>query len=106
MKTPAGLECRFFYGDYHRGRHVEACRLLEESLEPWQPSLCGRCPVPTILQANACPNLILYGQIERRLRFCKRVRIVALCQHTGDIAREPKAGCGRCAEFARNSDSV
>ena len=28
MKTPAGTECKYFYGDYYRGRNHEECRLL------------------------------------------------------------------------------
>ena len=28
MQTPAGQECRYFYGDYYRGRNHEECRLI------------------------------------------------------------------------------
>jgi hypothetical protein len=101
VRTPAGQDCQYFYGDYHRGRHMEECRLLEGSAEPWRPALCETCPVPGILLANACPNLILYGRIERRMWFWKRMQIVAVCQHTGGIVREPKIGCGHCGDADR-----
>ena len=28
MKTPAGKECKYFYGNYYRGAHQEECRLI------------------------------------------------------------------------------
>ncbi|MEM7031558.1 MAG: hypothetical protein AAF629_18500, partial [Chloroflexota bacterium] len=67
MKTPAGKECKYFFGDYHRGRNIEECRLLEKNRdsEPWKPSLCQTCPVPDILRQNASPNLILDGSVKK-----------------------------------------
>ena len=100
MRTPAGRECAYFYGDYHRGRNVEVCRLLEHGDSRWQPSLCETCPVPDILLANACPNLVLHGSVGRRLGLWRQVRVVATCDYTGTVVPEPKVGCGHCAEFA------
>ena len=37
MKTPAGKECKFFYGDYYRGRQHEECRLLKDHGLSWTP---------------------------------------------------------------------
>jgi hypothetical protein len=54
MKTPAGKECKFFFGDYYRGRNREECRLLQAAGERWTRDLCRTCPVPGVLQANAC----------------------------------------------------
>jgi hydrogenase-4 component F len=72
MKTPAGTECRYFYGNYFRGRQKEECRLIGVVQSPhnWTSDLCKTCPVPGILRANACPNLILKGS----LLFSERVR--------------------------------
>ena len=103
MKTPAGRECRFFYGDYHRGRQVEICRLLEGGTDLWQRSFCGTCPVPSILCANACPNLVLHGRVVRHNLFWKRVCVVALCRYTGSIVLQPKVGCGHCDELGRET---
>ncbi len=58
MKTPAGSECKYFYGDYYRGRDHEECRLLGAQ---WKPALCRTCPVPAIEMANACEFMRLRG---------------------------------------------
>ncbi|MEM7346130.1 MAG: hypothetical protein AAF485_17970, partial [Chloroflexota bacterium] len=65
MKTPAGQECKFYYGDFHRGRNVQVCRLIERNPEslPWHPNLCSSCPVPEILLANASDTLKLDGKV-------------------------------------------
>ena len=34
MRTPAGKECQYFYGDYYRGRNQEECRLLSDATPP------------------------------------------------------------------------
>jgi len=97
MKTPAGQECDFFYGDYHRGREKEECRLLERTAQLWKSELCFTCPVPAILQANACENMILEGFVERPFPFLKRkVRIEAFCRKTNRDVPEPHIGCGEC----------
>ena len=43
MRTPAGTECQYFYGDYRRGRNHEECRLLDEAVprQQWTPDLAG-----------------------------------------------------------------
>jgi hypothetical protein len=97
MKTPAGKECKFFYGDYYRGRNREECRLLEASSQQWTSDLCFTCPVPEILQANACENMVLGGSVEKSFPFLKRkVRIKAYCQKTNRPVTEPHIGCGEC----------
>lgn len=99
MQTPAGKECRYFYGDYHRGRHNEECRLLVVTDPPqkWTPDLCFTCPVPDILQANACPHLILEGTVRRPFFLLKRrVEINASCSRTLRHGFEPRVGCGDC----------
>ena len=102
MRTPAGQECRYFYGDYFRGRQREECRLLSAASPPqaWFPDLCFTCPVPEVLLANACPHLELRPTVMRPFPFLKRrVRIQAHCSKTDRPVPEPKIGCGECHSF-------
>jgi hypothetical protein len=99
MRTPAGKECRYFYGDYFRGKNTEECRLLEESNppQPWKPALCQTCPVPEILLANGCKHMILEGKIYRPFFIGKpAVKIQAYCTKTNRSVAEPHIGCGEC----------
>ena len=98
MKTPAGKECPYFYGDYFRGRTLEECRLLTRSGTKWTADLCKTCPVPGITQANACENLILRASVERPLTavFQRRVQVSAYCQKSNRTVDEPHVGCGEC----------
>ena len=101
MITPAGTECRFYYADYYRGRDQQECRLIAQNpkSEPWTPDLCKSCPVPGLLRANACPNLILAGRVERRLLGLKRaVTVSAVCSKYLVDVPEPHVGCGHCHE--------
>jgi hypothetical protein len=95
MKTPAGSECKYFYGDYFRGRNHEECRLLAAS---WKPALCTTCPVPSIGRANACEFMSLRGEVTRPLSavFQKRVKVTAYCEKTGRSGFDPHIGCGEC----------
>lgn len=100
MRTPAGSECKFFYGDYFRGRHHEECRLLKASIPPqtWAPSLCATCPVPRILQANSCEYMRLTGRVVRPLisAFQRRVQVMAYCEKSNQVVNQPEVGCGQC----------
>ena len=99
MRTPAGKECRYFYGDYYRGRDHEECRLLNAASPPqkWAPELCFTCPVPEIISANACTNMVLEGQVKRLLPFTKgKVQVKAYCTKTLRDVPEPQIGCGEC----------
>jgi hypothetical protein len=99
MRTPAGKECRYFYGDYYRGREHEECRLLSNAIPPlaWKPSLCSTCPVPEIVQANACPHMNLIPSLTRPFPFVRQqVQIKAYCQKTQKNVNEPQIGCGEC----------
>ena len=99
MRTPAGTECQYFYGDYRRGRNHEECRLLEEAVPPqqWTPDLCRSCPVPAILRANACPNMVLQGKVRKGvLGIGRRVEITAFCTLSKTGVAEPEIGCGKC----------
>ena len=95
MKTPAGSECKYFYGDYYRGRDMEECRLLGVS---WIRDLCRTCPVPSINQANACETMQLHGEVVRPLgvAFQRRVKISAYCEKTKRSGFDAHIGCGEC----------
>jgi hypothetical protein len=98
MKTPAGFECKYFYGDYFRGRSVEECRLLQVSGQKWTPDLCRTCPVPGVIRANACEFLKLRATVARPLSaaFSRRVQISAYCEKSHRDVKEPHIGCGEC----------
>lgn len=99
MHTPAGKECRYFYGDYYRGRKHEECRLLGDANPPlpWRPALCFTCPVPEILLANACEYMVLEPRLSRPFPFLKQqVEIHTYCQKTQRAGFDPHVGCGEC----------
>jgi len=99
MRTPAGTECPFFYGDYYRGRNIEECRLIGNQPPPnnWTADLCRSCPVPSIKRANACENMQLSAVIKRRFRLFKRyVLVTAYCHLAKEIVQQPHFGCGQC----------
>jgi hypothetical protein len=102
MRTPAGIECPYFYGNYFRGRKNEECRLIGEQRPPnnWTPDLCKTCPVPAITRANACPNMILSGKVEKKmLGLSRRVHVTASCKLVQGAVQVPEIGCGHCHEF-------
>jgi len=98
MRNPAGVECRYFYGNYFRGQSHEECRLIGSAQPPlnWKPDLCKTCPVPGILRANACPNLVLEGKVRSILGIYRRVQVKAWCTLSKKEVKEPHIGCGLC----------
>lgn len=98
MRTPAGFECRYFYGNYFRGRKQEECRLASpETAHKWTPDMCKTCPVPGIIRANSCPNLVLDGSAEKNLfGLVKRMKVSAFCKLSNTVVKEPHVGCGKC----------
>lgn len=101
MRTPAGRECPYFYGDYRRGRTHEECRLLDANPDGgrWRPALCHSCPVPGIAMANACPHMALRARVSRRwLGFIEQVEVTAHCRRMNSSVAEPEIGCGHCHE--------
>jgi hypothetical protein len=104
MRTPAGKECKYFYGDYYRGRNTEECRLLKAYDLHWTPDLCKTCPVPGIQLANACEFLKLRPSIARPVMaaFQRRVQVSAYCEKTHRDVAEPYIGCGECHAFPFN----
>ncbi|MCJ7716002.1 MAG: hypothetical protein MUO54_05725 [Anaerolineales bacterium] len=102
MKTPAGFECRYFFGDYHRGKNREECRLLDSASPPlaWQAKLCDNCPVPDILRANSCEHMRLIPELKRLFSLLpQQVHVKAYCIKTQKDIRVPQIGCGECHDL-------
>ena len=99
MRTPAGQECPYFYGDYFRGREKEECRLLAAASSPlpWKPALCKSCPVPAVARANACEFLVIKPELKRPFPFLQQqVGIRVFCEKTHRQGFDPHIGCGEC----------
>jgi hypothetical protein len=99
MRTPAGKECSYFYGDYYRGRSLEECHLFTNASPPlnWKRELCFSCPVPGIQLANTCQYMILIPKSVRKLPFGKQeVRVQTYCHKTERSGFDPHIGCGEC----------
>lgn len=97
MQTPAGKECRFFYGDYYRGKNHEECRLLESHGLNWRPYMCSHCPVPDILLANGCENMEFHPELKKPLIIGRpQVEISVYCTKCECDVPEPRVGCGQC----------
>ena len=76
------VNCRYFYGDYFRGKNVEACRLLEANPNntiAWKRKHCDSCPVPAVLISSNSRDLELEGTVTRQF-LRERVQITfAVC---------------------------
>jgi hypothetical protein len=99
MRTPAGSECSYFFGDYYRGREREECRLIGNNPPPrqWTSELCKSCPVPGIQRANACEHMELIGRVSPAFIFKKRrVHIKAYCHKSNQVVEKPHIGCDVC----------
>ena len=101
MKTPAGLECRFYYENFHRGREDQECRLIQGNRQspPWHPSDCANCPVPAILEANNSSELVLEGTVKKGFLNLvgRKIEVRTWCsKHLIDVPN-PYSGCPKCA---------
>jgi hypothetical protein len=98
MRTPAGNECPYFYGDYFRGRNIEECRLLGSNPNngPWKADLCKTCPVPGITRSNACENMTLYASVKKGALKNRRVKVTAYCSKSNSEVKVPQVGCELC----------
>jgi hypothetical protein len=102
MKTPYGSECKYFYGDYFRGKNIEECRLLNlvNGQGGWTVKLCKSCPAPRIQSANGCEFMRLNGKLSGGfLGLSPHIVITAFCQNSQTEVKEPSIGCGKCHEF-------
>lgn len=99
MRTPAGTECPYFYGDYFRGRKQEECRLLPGGSPDttWSASLCKDCPVPGITRANSCEHMTIRARVERRFLGLQRgVHVSVHCRKCACDVEDAHVGCGQC----------
>ena len=108
MITPYGQDCGYYYQDFHRGRSVQECRLVQQKPQNrrWEPSLCRTCPVPGILRANACPQMVLEGRVVRQFLFRRRMQVSAFCLEVLDEVEDPYVGCGRCHRHRPGASEV
>ncbi len=99
MLTPAGTDCKYYYQDFMRGRSQQECRLVKfnQHSAEWRPKDCTGCPVPTILQNNLNPNMVLEGSINKGvIGFGRKITVKAVCsKHLIDIP-DPNVGCPEC----------
>lgn len=97
MTTP--VNCRYFYGDYHRGRNFESCRLLESSPDnerPWRRKLCDTCPVPEMLITSNSRDLLLEAKVTRKfLRDQVEVTFAVCAKHM--LQLDDGRYCPQCA---------
>ncbi len=96
MRTPAGKECRHYHEDFHRGRNVQECRLIDYNTESlrWHPSDCSKCPVPEILNANASQQLELKVTAKSRfLGLNRQLEVEARCRGEIIPLEEAYTGC-------------
>lgn len=98
MKTPAGKECGYFYGNYFRGRSNEECRLMPVGEKNWTSKLCSTCPVPGFQLANSCESIRYTATISRSVFnfFQQRVQVEAFCEKGSTKVSDPHIGCGQC----------
>ena len=99
MKTPAGTECTFFYGNYFRGQSSEECRLIghRTDSQQWTPDLCATCPMPRIQLANSCENMVFHATVHKKFLGIKRyIQISAYCSKSQKDVAVPEIGCGEC----------
>ena len=98
------VNCRYFYGDYFRGRNKEECRLIEASPDnerPWRRPLCDSCPVPALLITSNSRNLLLEAQVKRKfLREQVEVTFAICSKHMIELA-DPNH-CPECAKEQGN----
>jgi len=94
------VNCRYFYGDYFRGKEKEACRLLEASPQnarAWKRGHCNSCPVPALLITSNSRELLLEAVVARKfLREQVEVTFAVCGRHLLEL-RDP-AYCPKCAE--------
>jgi len=99
MNNPI-VNCRYFYGDYFRGKNKEACRLLEASPNNeriWRRSLCNSCPVPALLITSNSRDLLLEAEIKRKfLREQVEVTFAICSKHMLELVN-PQV-CPECAK--------
>jgi hypothetical protein len=100
---PEPVDCKYFYGDYFRGRNDEECRLLDASpnnKRPWKRKHCDTCPVPELVRTTTSRALALEAAVTRHL-LRERVEVTfAVCtEHMLEL--DDPAHCPACEEEAK-----
>jgi len=106
MKTPFGADCKFYYSDYFRGKSTQECRLIaaNPASDAWNPALCKDCPMPQLLLANACPNLVYRGRVSKSLfGLLRKIQVQAGCREYRTEVQRPQVGCGHCHEHRESN---
>lgn len=97
MKKP--VNCRYFYGDYFRGKNKEECRLLASNpanAHTWKRSYCDSCPIPEILIVSNSRDLALEAAVSKRfLRGQVEVTFAVCTKHMLELD-DPRY-CPKCA---------
>lgn len=98
--TTGPVACRYFYGDYFRGKNKETCRLLDanpNNQRSWQRQLCNSCPVPEVVRVSNSPDLLLEAEVKRKfLRTAVAVTLAICSKHLIELA-DPRY-CPECAK--------
>ncbi|HXF62559.1 MAG TPA: hypothetical protein VNK95_13140 [Caldilineaceae bacterium] len=93
------VNCRFFYGDYFRGKNKEECRLISANpanSRPWRRKLCDSCPVPGLLIDSNSQDLLLEAEVKRKfLRDGVEVTFAICAKHMIELS-DPRH-CPQCA---------
>lgn len=96
---PKPVNCRYFFGDYHRGANLEKCRLLDASpnnTRGWRRKLCDTCPVPELLLTSNSLDLLLEAEVTKAF-LRERVEITfAVCSRHLQELDDPRF-CPECA---------
>ncbi len=105
MKKP--VNCRYFYGDYFRGRNKEECRLIDANptnQHPWKRKLCDSCPVPEIIITSSSRDLGLEAEVKQGWLWNQQVNVTfAICRKHMRQLEDPH-NCPECtAEQAKKS---
>lgn len=100
---PNPVNCRYFYGDYFRGKNKEECRLLgthPKNGRSWQRKHCDNCPVPEIIIASNSRDLALEAEVTRKFLWKEQVEVTfAICSRHMRELSDP-LHCPDCAAEA------
>ena len=96
---PSPVNCRYFYGDYFRGKNHEECRLIAanpENSRPWRRKLCNTCPVPELIITSNSRHLELEAKVQRKfLRDQVEVSFAVCTKHVLEL--DDPGYCPQCA---------
>ena len=99
MRTPVGKDCPHYHEDFHRGRNIQECRLVNHNPDSlrWKPTDCKLCAVPEIRNANASPSLELMVTIKPKLLgIGRQIEIKASCTRHRTAIADAYVGCPKC----------